>query len=154
EDQMVERYLVASRDLDRASTLLSLIPQAWLLAGVAALGPQLMTGSASTLPLAVALGGILLGDSALASLTSGVTQLSCAAIGWEEARPLVRAAAHAPRAPAPAAAATTEAATRPRERQLLLHAEDVRYRYRERGEPVLRGCSLRVRAGDRLLLEG
>ena len=31
---------------------------------------------------------------------------------------------------------------------------DLTFRYRERGEPALRGCALRIRAGDRLLLEG
>jgi ATP-binding cassette subfamily B protein len=36
----------------------------------------------------------------------------------------------------------------------LLEADEVRYRYADRGEPVLRGCSLRVAAGDRILLEG
>src|SRR5262249_34280452 len=28
------------------------------------------------------------------------------------------------------------------------------FRYREHGEPALRGCGLRIREGDRLLLEG
>jgi len=36
----------------------------------------------------------------------------------------------------------------------LLEAHDLVFRHRDRGEPVLRGCSLRLCAGDRLLLEG
>jgi ABC-type bacteriocin/lantibiotic exporter with double-glycine peptidase domain len=36
----------------------------------------------------------------------------------------------------------------------VLSAERLAFRYRERGEPVLDGCSLRLETGDRLLLEG
>ena len=39
-------------------------------------------------------------------------------------------------------------------RSPLLEAHDLVFRYRERGEPVLRGCSLRLWPGERLLLEG
>jgi ABC-type transport system involved in cytochrome bd biosynthesis fused ATPase/permease subunit len=35
----------------------------------------------------------------------------------------------------------------------VLEASDLQFRYRERAEPVLRGCSLRLRQGDRVLLE-
>ena len=37
---------------------------------------------------------------------------------------------------------------------VVLEARDLSFRYREGGEPVLRGCSLQIREGDRLLLEG
>src|SRR5207248_2728368 len=37
---------------------------------------------------------------------------------------------------------------------VLLEAHDLSFRYREAGEPVLRGCHLQIREGDRLLLEG
>src|SRR5262245_35152588 len=37
---------------------------------------------------------------------------------------------------------------------VLIEAHDLTFRYRDRGEPALRGCNLRIRAGDRLLLEG
>jgi ATP-binding cassette subfamily B protein len=36
----------------------------------------------------------------------------------------------------------------------VLEARDVTYRYRDGGNDVLRGCELRILAGDRLLLEG
>jgi ATP-binding cassette subfamily B protein len=38
--------------------------------------------------------------------------------------------------------------------EALVDAREVAFRYRDRGEPVLRGCSLSIRAGERLLLEG
>jgi ATP-binding cassette subfamily B protein len=152
EDQALDRYLVASRDLDRASVYLALVPRAWLLAGIAALSPSLLARSPSTTPLALALGGVLLAYGALQSITSGLSQCAGALIGWRQARPLVRAAAGVDAAPT-LAIATTRAQNCP-PGSVLLDAHDLRFRYRERGEPVLRGCSLRVRVGDRLLLEG
>jgi ABC-type bacteriocin/lantibiotic exporter with double-glycine peptidase domain len=38
--------------------------------------------------------------------------------------------------------------------ETLIATHDLTFRYHERGEPVLRGCSMRIDAGDRLLLEG
>jgi ATP-binding cassette subfamily B protein len=35
-----------------------------------------------------------------------------------------------------------------------MEAHDLVFRYRDRGEPVLRSCSLRILSGDRILLEG
>ena len=40
------------------------------------------------------------------------------------------------------------------DRQPVLEAHDLSFRYHERSEPVLRGCNLQVCAGDRILLEG
>ena len=37
---------------------------------------------------------------------------------------------------------------------ILIEAHDLTFRYHERGEPALRGCGMRIREGDRLLLEG
>jgi ATP-binding cassette subfamily B protein len=38
--------------------------------------------------------------------------------------------------------------------QALIEVQDVIFRYADRVDPVLRGCSLHVKVGDRLLLEG
>jgi ATP-binding cassette, subfamily B, bacterial len=152
EDQTLERYLVASRRLDRATIALSLIPRIWLFVGIGALAPGLMMGTPSTTGLALALGGVLLGYLALQSLTGGVSQLAGAVIGWSEAGPLIRAAARAETAPAPIVASATSTTHAPG--SMLLRAQDVRFRYRSRGEPVLQGCSLSIHVGDRLLLEG
>ncbi len=154
EDQALEQYAESSRALDGTTLSLGLVPQLWLLLGVGALAPRLMYGSPDTTALAVALGGILLGQGALAALTTGATQVAAAAIGWDEARPLLRAAASAPAAPAPTAATAADGAAQPKARSALLQAEELRFRYRERGEPVLRGCSLRLGVGERVLLEG
>jgi ATP-binding cassette subfamily B protein len=156
EDQGLARYHALSRDFDRTAVLVGILPRAWLFVGIACVVPHLLVGSPATEPLAVALGAVLLGHRALTSLTSSASQLAAAAVAWDEARPLVEAAANEPLAPPPsAAAATTETGAKPpAEGALLVQADDLGFRYRERGEPVLRGCSLRIHAGDRMLLEG
>jgi ATP-binding cassette subfamily B protein len=63
------------------------------------------------------------------------------------ARPEAVSAPFLAQAPAGAVARTGDAAP-------VLEAHDLVFRYRERGEAVLRGCSLRGGPGDRLLLEG
>jgi len=159
EDQALELYLLASRAADGASVLASLVPRAWLLLGIAALAPGMMVGSPDTTGLAIALGGVLLAFGALQSIMNGLSQLAGAVIGWRQARPLVGAAARTDPAPAPAVATSAaHAATGPTDNpdaaRVLVDVHDLRFGYRERGEPVLRGCSLRIKIGDRLLLEG
>ena len=46
------------------------------------------------------------------------------------------------------------AASSSAEPETVVEADRLVFRYRDRGEPVLRGTSLRVRHADRLLLEG
>jgi ATP-binding cassette subfamily B protein len=153
EDQAVERHLRASERLDGIATSVAFIPRLWLLVGIAGLAPSLLVGRPATMALATALGGVLLGHRALRSLASGIAALASAAIAWKRASALVDAAAKPERAPPPFAVSAASAQDK-RDGALLLDAQDVRFRYRERGTPVLDGCSLRIHLGDRLLLKG
>ena len=83
-----------------------------------------------------------------ATKTAALGSAAGAGIAWEKAKPLFDAAASVE------PPATAEPAPDPREGALRLEATGVTYRYRGRGEPVLRGCSLVVDEGDRVLLEG
>jgi ATP-binding cassette subfamily B protein len=152
EDQVLERYVVASASLDRATMALALIPRAWLFLGIGGLLPSLLASNPGVAPLALSLGGVVLAHRALQSLTNGGASIAGAVIGWSQASPLVRAARSLEVAPPPTAAII--GAARTPVGSLLLDAQDLRFRFRGRAEPVLRGCSLRVRLGDRLLLEG
>src|SRR5262249_48088935 len=99
-------------------------------------------------------GGLLLAYAAFKKLAAGLWHLAGAAIAWEQVAPLFQAAARPEvptppaRAPAPGSGADTA------EEPPLLEAHDLVFRYRPRGEPVLRGISLRLGAGERILLEG
>jgi ATP-binding cassette subfamily B protein len=152
EDQAVERHLVLSEALDRTqASLTALIPRGWVVVGLLTLAPAFVEGEASPASLAVAFGGILLSFQALGRLATGLAQLAGAGIAWREIAPLFHAAARRepPASPAFAVDGSHDAGTAP-----LLEARDLVFRYRDRGEPVLRGVSVRVRRGDRLLLEG
>jgi len=81
----------------------------------------------------------------------GLWQVAGAIIAWKQIAPLFHAAS--------AQYGTSAPLTAPRRPGLgdvhpVLEAHDIVFRYRESGEPVLKGCSLHVRSGDRLLLEG
>jgi ATP-binding cassette subfamily B protein len=153
EDQMTERYLEGSALMDRAATIHSGVARGWLLIGVAGLVPAFMQGSASPAAIAISLGGILLASRALMKLIQSISSLASAAISWQQAAPLFQAATRE-EAEAPAAALLDFDMSEPVAGQTVLEAHDLVFAYRDRGEAVLRGCNLRIHAGDRLLLRG
>jgi ATP-binding cassette subfamily B protein len=153
EDEALETYLGLSRAADRAAAgLLAVIPRGWLIVGVVGIIPGFVSGSAAPPALAVALGGVLLAHRALEKLAAGLSQLTGAWIAWEQVAPLFRAAARPsiPGAPLFAVPAPADPAA-PRN---VIEARELTFRYRDRGDPVLRGCGLTIRTGDRCLLEG
>ena len=154
EDQALERYLELSRRLDQAEVWLSgLVQRGWMLLGLAGLAPAFVAGS-STTALAVGLGGVMLAAGALSKLASSLSDLSGTAVAWQQVAPLFHASAQAgPRRTSPAALAAVLAGPAD-ERAPVLEAEQLVFRYRAQGPPVLRGCDLSIAAGDRLLLEG
>jgi ATP-binding cassette subfamily B protein len=152
EDQMAERYLERSAAMDRAATIHAGVARGWLLIGVAGLVPVFIAGGASPAAIAISLGGILLASRALMKLIQSMSSLASAAIAWRQAAPLFRAATRE-ESEAPAAALELDRCD-PSAGQTVLEAHDVGFRYQGRGEAVLRGCNLRIRVGDRLLLRG
>jgi ATP-binding cassette subfamily B protein len=156
EDQTLARYLELSRQMDRTATwLLALVPRGWLLLGLLGLAPAFLAGRGTPAGLAVSLGGVLLAYEGCKKLATGLAHLAGAALAWQQAAPLFHAAARPP------AATTPTLARRPAGRPAgagdtapVLEAHDLVFRYRDRGAPVLRGCSLRLCPGERLLLEG
>ena len=154
EDEALARYLEDSRAMDRADVaLIACLPRGWLVLGLAGMAPGFVSGAASPALLAVNLGGILLAYRALQKLVQGLSHLAGAAIAWQQAGPLFRAAARdaetgvALAASAPRTAASGNA-------QPILQAHDVAFRYAQRSERVLHGCNLEIRRGERLLMEG
>jgi len=151
EDQLLERYLVASAAADGAATATgSLIPRGWLLASVVVLGMGLAGGPPSPAGLAVAVGGIVFAAQSLGQLVTGLSHLMSAAIAWRGVAPLFRAAAELEPPVPPGAGWPAEASAAPR----TLEALGLVFRFPARPAPVLRGASLVARPGARLLLEG
>ena len=144
EDAALDEYVRASAAMDTAmARLTGLVPRGWLVAGIASLAPAFLAPQAG--PLAVAIGGLVLGYQALRRLTAGMAQLAGAAISWRQVAPLFHAAARPSLAGRgePAAAGDT-----------IVDAREIVYRYPGRTQPVLEGASLQIEKGDWLLLEG
>ena len=156
EDAVLEGHLGQSASMDGIGAILTaLIPRGWLVLGILGLSPAFVSGSQSSVALAVGLGGTLLAYRALTNLALSLSHLSDAAIAWKQIASLFHAAARPEVIGSPTLAPTH--GLRPVEssdKQTIIEAHNIVFRYRAHGEPVLRGCGLRISAGDRLLLEG
>jgi ATP-binding cassette subfamily B protein len=179
EDEALAAYEAAGRALDRSSAAFGVIvPRGWLFVGVATLAPALATADVSAGLVATTLGGVLFVYGALRKLTLAYPALATAAVAWRQVAPLFARAFEPGAAPtrslagragvagaparAPAAGphvagapgrgptAGARVATDP----VLVEARDIGFRYPNRAAPALAGCSLEIRRGDRVLLEG
>ncbi len=148
EDEALEQYLKSSRALDASTARLAArVPRGWLVVGLLGLAPAVVRGSATPAGIAVAVGGILLAYRAWRRLAAGAWQLAGAAVAWERTAVLFRAAA---RQELPGSLEERDMPPSP----LVVDASSVSFRYSDRAEPVLRGASLAIAPGDRLVLEG
>jgi ATP-binding cassette, subfamily B, bacterial len=155
EDQSLEGYYGLSTRMDRsAAWLMAFVPRGWLLVGLAGLMPVFIRGRGTPAELFVALGGILLAFRALKGLANGLWNVAGAAIAWKQVAPLFHAAARTEMTGSPSRAIREDSPADGSEGPAVVEAHDLVYRYRDRGEPVLRGCSLQILPGDRILLEG
>jgi ATP-binding cassette, subfamily B, bacterial len=152
EDGLLETYLARSRAMDRTAIAVdALVGRGWLVIGLLALIPAVLGGEV-TEPLAVAVGGVLLGDRALRRFSAGLAGIADATLAWRVVGPLFDAA---PNVVAPGVPGLLETGARTaRAGALVLEASDLTFQHAGRGEPVLRGCSLAIARGDRILLEG
>lgn len=150
EDQLLDRYLRSSSELDRAQLVsMTLLPRGWLLAGIAALTPAVVDGAPPAL-LAVSLGGVILAYRAFRSLSGGMSQLAGALIAWEQIKQIYRAAARAERVPPAGFSWKTETSTD----NVLVEAHKLSFKYPDRPEAVLHSLNLQIRAGEKVLVEG
>jgi ATP-binding cassette subfamily B protein len=149
EDQALGAYLGAGARLDRAMVVFTgLLPGGWLLVGLLALTPNFIADVGAALALAV--GGVLLAHRALRSLIGGLTQLVGARVAWESISPLFHATAGQERV-APVLRGESDLSGEP---TLLMDVDRLSHQYPGRSEPALLQCSLQIRRGDRVLLEG
>jgi ATP-binding cassette, subfamily B, bacterial len=153
EDRAVESYLTKSQAMDRAGVSQTMAPRVWLTAGLCGLAVTFVTGGGATTAMAVNVGGLLLGYRGLQKLATSLSSLLGAVIAWKRIAVIFNAAAREQNSGSPDFAAARGADSHAKG-DILLEAHDLTFRYREHGEPALRGCGLRIHDGDRLLLEG
>lgn len=150
EDDALVEYHGHGRSLDAWSAMLfGLLPSAFLVAGFAALIPEWLHGDLATGRLAAAFGGITLGYRALSRLAGGLSQLAAVVIALRRCQHLLKSAA------APESQPLTVASPTFAPGDVVLEAKRLTVRYsRSAGPPALRDLSLKIRAGQRLLLQG
>jgi len=155
EDRDLERYLDLSAALDRRATQLRVvIPRGWLLVSLLALAGPFVSGEASAGSLAISLGGALFAYWSFWKMVRGLSDLAEAGIAWRQVAPIFHAAGRVEKAaPEAALLAAGPLSEKPGE-SVVVEAHDLVFRYGERTDPALAGCTLTVRAGERLLLEG
>jgi ATP-binding cassette subfamily B protein len=155
EDQELASYLVVSRRLDRAAAILiALIPRGWLVIGLLGLVPTMLAGHATTVTMAVGVGGTLLAYEACKKFAMGLGHLAGAMLAWHHVAPLFAAATRPQVATPPAYAIAPEEPMEQGRDASLLEAHALVFRHGGRGAPILQECSLQMRTGDRLLVEG
>ena len=153
EDGAVARSIAASASMDRHASLLgALVPQGWLVVGIAGLAPAFIssgTSGSSLAGAAVSVGGVLLAHRALRKLVLGLTSVAGAHIAWEQVRALLEDRPADLGADVTSFARSVERGPAP-----VLDAREVSFAYPHRADPVLDRCSVALFAGDRVLLEG
>jgi ATP-binding cassette, subfamily B, bacterial len=152
EDEQLSRYLQDSRNVDQSALrLTALAPRGWLIVALLGLAPAFASGSNSPGKLAIAVGGILLAYRAFRRIAGSLRQLEDAAISWKQLSFLFHAAARPEPVGIPLLRSKDELKADDRN---LVEAQDLTFRYADRGEPVLRKCSFSIRPQDRILLQG
>jgi ATP-binding cassette subfamily B protein len=152
EDESLRDYQEVSRAMDaRISWLSAFLPRAWLVLGTALLLPALTAGT-TTGSLAVALGGNLLAYGTLVKVGGGLVALFAARVAWQQVAPVHAAAVEVGEVGDLASGAVSSGEDGAGEQPLLV-AENLTFQHLPE-RPLLRGVSLRLRRGDRVLLEG
>jgi ATP-binding cassette subfamily B protein len=153
EDRALADYLDKSARLDATSTLLSgFLGRGWMIVGLLSLVPGFLVHSESPGATAAGVGGVLLARAAFQRLSTGLASLAAAHVAWAQVAPIFHAAAR-PEELGTSTALVVDTRAR-REDDPLLVVQDVAFRYRPRGEDVLKRVTLQIESRDRLLLEG
>jgi ATP-binding cassette subfamily B protein len=156
EDEQLEHYLQVSKNVDQSELrLIALAPRGWLIVALLGLAPAFAHGANSPEQLAIAIGGILIAFRAFKRVATSLWQLEDAAISWKQVAPLFHAATRREPVGIPLLRSAREPLREPKTDGFnLVEAQDLTFRYQDRGEPVLHKCSFAIRPHDRILLEG
>ena len=153
EDESLARYLSMSEKVDRAAALLMvLVPRGWLVVGLLGLAPAFVARSSSAM-LAVGVGGVVLAFQALKGFGAMISHLVGASVAAQQVGPFFHSASRSLLCGS-AVAGTAGTRDGAADNNVALNANNIVFRYPERDEPALRGCTLRLMAGDHALVEG
>lgn len=150
EDQALHGYMGVSGQVDRAGAwLIAAVARGWLVTALACLSPSLIMRHDPPAVTALRLGGILLAYNAFRKLTWSCADVAAAYVACKRIAPLFQAAGR------PEVLGDAPVARSEREiGQNVIEADRITFRYRQQGSFSLQACSLSIRNGDRILLEG
>ena len=151
EDTALATYLQQSVAAEQLRLVAALIPRGWMVTALAVLFAILLITPVTTTQVAITLGGMLLALQAFSSCVTGLQSLIGARIAWQQVVPLLPTTANSQ---TPPSAADPFIGRPAKPGQPVLLAQDLHFYYQAGGNPVLRGCTLQICQGDRLLLEG
>ena len=166
EDIILDRYLKSSFELDQQGLRISaFIARGWLVVGLSMVAFLFVLYPSSISKLAVSLGGVLLASRALGQLAGGAQSIVGLWIAWRQVGPLFKAAERPRDSQAldfvfsPETGQLNENPQRlvivgDGDKQPLISARDLTFRYRSPGPPVLEYLDLQINQGERVLLEG
>jgi len=166
EDLSLDSYLKQSERLDRAGIQLnSLSARGWMILGMLGVIFPFITSEATSLELAISLGGVILGVQALNKLITGSQNLLNLFITWDQVQPLFEAAARPLELPSmDYISQSILSFENDREefigqkaqsdKELLLVGRELNFQYAPQLRPVLRDCNIDIYKEDRILLEG
>ena len=166
EDIILDRYLKSSYELDQHGLRISaFISRGWLVVGLSMVAVLFVLYPSSISKLAVSLGGVLLASRALGQLAGGAQSMVGLWIAWRQVGPLFQAAQRPRDSQAldfVFSPETGQADENPQrlvivgdnDKQPLISARDLTFRYRSPGPPVLEYLHLQINQGERVLLEG
>jgi len=145
EDESLERYVTLSSAMDRAHVrATALLPRGWLLLALLGMSPALV-GVTPPAILAMTAGGVLLAFRGFKRLTISVASLVGAELAWGQVAEVFHAAARAETGAFRRLAAADGA---------VLQADGIRFSHAGRSDAVLQGCTVAVRARDRIVMRG
>lgn len=147
EDGETEEYAQVSERLDRSTARIeTFIPRGYLIAALLAFAPTFLASGATLTQQAVTLGAILFAYTSLQRFTFGASRLSAAYVAWRSIKAVFDAAAKPVQGPSPETSASRDIRT--------FQLQNVAFTHAGRLESSLKNCSLTIREGDSLLLEG
>jgi ATP-binding cassette subfamily B protein len=155
EDMLLSRYQERLAKLHRSeSHFLALLPRGWMVLGLAGLAWPLVSAQNTPTGIAISLAGMLLALQAWSRLATAAQSSIRAALAWKQMAPLWHlntgrdaSSSHAMmRSPTPQASAE--------DGPPVITGRELSFRYHDHGRFVLQACSMHIRQGERLLLEG
>jgi len=165
EDLAIDIYLKQSERFDQMSIQLnSLSVRGWMILGMLGIIFPFITNTATPQEMVVSLGGILYATQALSKLVAGSQSFISLLIAWRQVSPLFKAAER------PAEIQSLDYISHSGNfrgydsffqegeqgdaNYPLLLARELNFRYNPDSKPVLTDCSMNIRSGERILLEG